>query len=56
MSTSRSSGRQTVQMMQEKGKPETEQARYRKLLNTLSAKVVVLEAAAHPGELEVQQR
>lgn len=43
-------------MMQEKGKPETEQARYRGMLDTLSAKVLVLEAASPAVELEAQQR
>lgn len=44
------------QMMQEKGKPEAEQARYRKLLESLSAKVLVLEAALQNGEVQTQER
>ncbi|CAM9551855.1 unnamed protein product, partial [Ectocarpus sp. 12 AP-2014] len=45
-----------LKMMQEKGKPETEQARYRGMLDTLSAKVLVLEAASPAVELEAQRR
>lgn len=44
------------QLMQEKGKPEVEQAHYRKLLETLSAKVLVLEAALQTGEVQTQER
>lgn len=42
--------------MQEKGKPEAEQARYRKMLDTLSAKVLVLEAAVPAGDMQAQRR
>lgn len=42
--------------MQEKGKPEAEQAPYRKKLDTYSAKVVVLEAAVPTGEVQAQRR
>ncbi|CAM9452472.1 unnamed protein product [Scytosiphon promiscuus] len=44
-----------LRMMQEKGKPEAEQARYRKMLDTLSAKVLVLEAAVPTGEVQTQR-
>lgn len=43
-------------MMQEKGKPEADQAKYRTMLDTLSAKVLVLESAAPTGELQAQKR
>lgn len=43
-------------MMQEKGKPEAEQARYRTMLDTLSAKVLVLESSAPAKELQTQKR
>lgn len=42
--------------MQEKGKPEADQAKYRTMLDTLSAKVLVLEMAADTGELQAQKR
>lgn len=42
--------------MQEKGKPEADQAKYRAMLDTLSARVLVLETAAHTGELQAQRR
>lgn len=45
-----------IQMMEDKNKPEQEQARYRKMLGTLSTKVVVLEAAAQTDELQLQAR
>lgn len=44
------------QMMQEKGKPEAEQAQYRAKLHSLSAQVLVLESAANTGELQAQKR
>ena len=43
-------------MMKEKGKPEAEQARYRNMLHSLSAKVLVLETAAKAGEVQAQAR
>lgn len=43
-------------MMDAKGKPEEEKARYRKMYGSLSAKVLVLEAAAETGEVEMQAR
>lgn len=42
--------------MQEKGKPEADQAKYRTMLDTLSARVLILETAAHTGELQAQKR
>lgn len=42
--------------MQEKGKPEADQAKYRTMLDTLSAKVLVLGVAAHTGELQAHKR
>lgn len=42
--------------MKEKGKPETEQARYRNMLHSLSAKVLVLQTAARAGEVQEQAR
>lgn len=45
-----------AQLMQEKGKPEAEQARYRNMLNSLSAKVLVLETAARAEEVQAQAR
>lgn len=42
--------------MKEKGKPEADQAKYRQMLDTLSAKVLVQEAAGHAGELQAQKR
>lgn len=44
------------QMMQQKGKPEVEQAQYRTKLDSLSAQVLVLESAANTGELQAQKR
>lgn len=44
------------QLMVEKGKPEAEQTRYRKMLNSLSAKVVVQEAAAQMAEVQAHAR
>lgn len=43
-------------MMEDKGKPEAEKARYRAIFESLSAKVVVLEAAAEVSEVEQQAR
>lgn len=45
-----------AQMMEEKEKPEAEQARYRNMLHSLSAKVLVLETAARAGEVQAQAR
>lgn len=44
------------QMMQQKGKPEAEQAQYRTKLESLSAQVLVLESAVNTGELQAQKR
>lgn len=46
----------SAQMMKEKGKPEAEQARYRIMKHSLSAKVLVLETAARAGEVQAQAR
>lgn len=43
-------------LMEEKGKPEAEQARYRKMRDTLAAKVLVLEAAAQTNEVQAQSK
>lgn len=42
--------------MQQKGKPESEQAQYRMKLESLSAQVLVLESSVNTGELQAQRR
>lgn len=42
--------------MEEKGKPEEEKARYRKMFDNLSAKISSLETAAQTGEVAAQAR
>lgn len=42
--------------MQQKGKPEAEQAQYRAKLDSLSAQVLVLESSAKAEEVQAQKR